>query len=75
METYNIFLVNNGKLTINFHNLSDDFLTNKKFKTFDSCFIDDYFSIINLDFNFFIFFTHRFILDPWLEPSFLNVSS
>ncbi len=56
VETCNIFLINNGKLTINFHNLSNHFLANKKFKTFDGCLVDDYFGIINLDFNFFIFF-------------------
>ena len=57
------FFINNGKLPIDFYNLSDDFLTNKKFKAFNGCFVYNDFGIFDLDFNFFVFFTHRFIPD------------
>ena len=52
-----------ANFSIDFYNLSDDFLTNKKLKTFNGCFVYNDFGIFDLDFNFFVFFTHRFIPD------------
>ena len=55
VETWYIFFINNGKLSIDFYNLSDDFLSNKKLKTFNGCFVYNDFGIFDLDFNFFVF--------------------